>query len=413
MMQIGMLHFAGPPVVGGVESTIYHHARLLTEMGYRVTVVAGRGEKFQPQVAFHHIPEINSRHPDVLSVGSSLANGEVTREFEQLRDQLAGELKPIFDEMDVFIVHNALTLHKNLPLTAGLRDLLDEGTTRLIAWCHDFAWQDQLYASDLHPGYPWDLLRIPWPEVRYVVVSAHRRRRLAELLGLAEADIRVVTPGVDVDQFLKLEPLTQRLARSLKLLDADPLMLLPARITRRKNIQFAIQVTAELRDRYPCVALVVTGPPGPHNPKNIAYLQALKELRRELEVDPNVHFLFEQGADGQPLHLPDDVIGDLYRLADLLLFPSRREGFGIPILEAGLTRLPVFAADIGPVRESAGELAQVFDPGGDPAAVANAISGYLENDRAYKLRKRVLNQFTWRSIVKHKLIPILEESLRA
>ncbi|HEY5573006.1 MAG TPA: glycosyltransferase family 4 protein [Anaerolineales bacterium] len=413
MINTGMLHFAGPPVVGGVESTIYHHARLLAEAGHRVTVVAGRGEKFQPEVAFHHIPEISSRHPDVLSAGNCLARGEVTEEFEQLREQLAQKLKPILGELDVCIVHNAITLHKNLPLTAALRCLSDEGVTRLIAWCHDFAWQDRLYTSDLHPGYPWDLLRTPWPDVRYVVVSNHRRVRLARLLGLAEAQIRVVTPGVDVDQFLKLEPLTHQLVESNNLLDAKPLMLLPARITRRKNIQFAIRITAALKNQYPGVALVVTGPPGPHNPKNIAYLQELKDLRQELEVDQKVHFLFEQGASGRPLHVPDAVIADLYSLADLLLFPSRREGFGIPILEAGLARLPVFAADIAPVRESAGQLAQVFDPDGDPAAVANAISGYLENDRAYKLRKRVLNQFTWRSIVRHKLIPIIEEGPRA
>lgn len=413
MINTGMLHFAGPPIVGGVESTIYHHARLLAEAGYPVAVIAGRGEMFHPQVAFHHIPEINSRHPDVLSVGNSLARGDVADEFEQLRHQLAQKLKPILGELDVCIVHNAITLHKNLPLTAALRCLSDEGVTRLIAWCHDFAWQDRLYASDLHPGYPWNLLRTPWPDVRYVVVSRHRRERLAQLLGLAEADIRVVTPGVDVDQFLKLEPLTRQLVGSINLLDADPLLLLPARITRRKNIQFAIRIAAALKDRYPGIALVVTGPPGPHNPKNIAYLQELKDLRRELQLEQKVHFLFEQGAGDRPLHVPDAVIADLYRLADLLLFPSRREGFGIPVLEAGLARLPVFAADIAPVHESAGQLAQVFDPDGDPAAVANAIREYLENDRAYRLKKRVLDQFTWRSIVKNKLIPIIEEGLRA
>ena len=39
-------------------------------------------------------------------------------------------------------------------------------------------------------------------------------------------------------------------------------------------------------------------------------------------------------------------------LADSFLFTSRAEGFGIPILEAGLARLPVFCTDIPPFRES-------------------------------------------------------------
>lgn len=57
MRRIAIIHYAGPPVVGGVESTIYHHARLLGQAGYQVHVIAGCGEPFHPQVTFHHIPE--------------------------------------------------------------------------------------------------------------------------------------------------------------------------------------------------------------------------------------------------------------------------------------------------------------------------------------------------------------------
>ncbi|RME42273.1 MAG: hypothetical protein D6791_18185, partial [Chloroflexi bacterium] len=209
MMKITILHYAGPPVVGGVESTIYHHARLLSQVGHGVHVIAGRGESFHPQVTFHRIPEVDSRHPDVLAIGRSLAQGNVPPDFELLRDRLVARLRPLLAGSHVTIAHNALTLHKNLPLTAALRRLADEGI-RLVAWCHDFAWQDTLYTPDLHPGYPWDLLRTAWPGVHYVVVSEHRRAQLAALLDLPEEEIRVVTPGVDVPAFLKLEPATSR-----------------------------------------------------------------------------------------------------------------------------------------------------------------------------------------------------------
>lgn len=408
MKRIAILHYAGPPVVGGVESTIYHHARLLSQAGYQVHVIAGCGEPFHPQVTFHHIPEVDSCHPKVLAVGQALAVGEVPPDFAPLRDHLANRLRPLLAGADATIVHNAITLHKNLPLTAALRRLADEGV-RLIAWCHDFAWQDTLYIPDLHPGYPWDLLRTPWPGVRYVVVSEHRRARLAALLGLAEEDIRVVTPGVDVSEFLKLGPTTRRLVERLNLLAADPLMLLPARITRRKNIEFAIRVTAALSRHKPQATLVVTGPPGPHNPTNVAYLESLQALRQDLGVTEQVRFLYEYGASNQPLHLTDAMVADLYWLADLLLFPSRREGFGIPVLEAGLARLPVFAAHIPPVQESAGDLAYLFDPDGAPAAVADAIADHLGGDLAYQLRRRVASQFTWQAVLNNHLLPLIQE----
>ncbi|MFB0516338.1 MAG: glycosyltransferase family 4 protein, partial [Candidatus Neomarinimicrobiota bacterium] len=200
---LAILHYAGPPGVGGVETTIYHHARLLAQAGYDVRVIAGRGSQFHPQVSFTQIPELDSRHPDVLAVGEALAQGEVTPQFTALKDYLISKLRPLLSEVDLGVVHNAVTLHKNFPLTAALHALAEERAVCLIAWCHDLAWQDPLYIPDFHPGYPWDLLRIPWPAVTYVVVSQHSRKKLADLIGRDENEIKVINPGVDVADIFK------------------------------------------------------------------------------------------------------------------------------------------------------------------------------------------------------------------
>jgi glycosyltransferase involved in cell wall biosynthesis len=212
-----------------------------------------------------------------------------------------------------------------------------------------------------------------------------------------------------LNQFYKLAPLTQRLVQELHLYQTNPLLLLPARITRRKNIQFGIRITAALKQYFPKVALVITGPPGPHNPQNIVYLESLNDLRNELNVTSSVHFLYEFGESANSLYIPNEVIADFYQLADVLLFPTRREGFGIPVLEAGLARVPIFSADIPTVRESAGEYAHLFDPDGDPEEVAKSISDLLASDGSYQLRQRVLQKFTWQAILKKDLIPLMEE----
>jgi glycosyltransferase involved in cell wall biosynthesis len=409
-IRVAMLHYSAPPIVGGVESTIYHHARLLAGAGYPVQVIAGRGEAFYPGVELHAIAEVDSRHPQVLEVGEQLSQGRVTQDFYKLRDLLATRLRTALVGSQVCIVHNAMTLHKNLPLTAALQALSEDSRPAFIAWCHDFAWQDRLYLPDLHPGYPWDLLRSAWQGVRYVVVSDHRRSSLAQLFAIPESQIQVINPGVEAFTFLKLASQTQELATRLNLFEAEPLILLPARVTRRKNIEFAIQIMAALVSHMPRATLIVTGPPGPHNPKNLAYLQSLLQLKVETGVESRVHFLYEQGESGKPLHLSDEVVADFYRLADILLFPSRREGFGIPILEAGLSRLPIFATDIPPIRESAASLSTLFDPQEEPGEVALKIANFLDQDRTYQLRRRVLHRYTWRSIFENQLLPLIEAS---
>ena len=412
MTKISILHYAAPPVVGGVESTIEHHARLLAERGYQVSVIAGRGERFNPAVEFTALEDVDSRIQPVEAVNRELAEGNVSTAFFTLRDRLVQSLEPLLVRSDAVIVHNALTLHKNLALTAALHQLSQAGEMSWIAWCHDFAWQDPIYTPGLHAGYPWDLLRTAWPGIRYVVVSDHRRQQLAELLQIPAHNIELIPPGVEPYSFLGISAPVRRLADRLGLLQADPLLLLPARITRRKNIEFALQVMAELRKIKPHALLVVTGPPGPHNPANAAYLDSLQELRESLQLNRNICFLYEQGEGGEPLNLSDAEIAELYRLADLLFFPSRREGFGIPVLEAGLARLPVFAADIPPVHESAAGQAHVFPLDADPADVARRIAQFIDTDPAVMLRRRVITHFTWSSIIEHQLIPLIEEVTR-
>jgi alpha-1,3-rhamnosyl/mannosyltransferase len=71
----------------------------------------------------------------------------------------------------------------------------------------------------------------------------------------------------------------------------------------------------------------------------------------------------------------------LYAGADLFGFPSRHEGFGIPVLEAMVQSTPVLAADIPALREVGGDAARFVDPD-DVDAWADAIGVLLSDDSA-------------------------------
>ena len=415
-----ILHYAAPPVIGGVEATICHHAVGLAERGYRVKVIAGRGEVFAPGVAFQRIPEVDSTHPDVLAIQRELGEGRVGSGFRSLRGRILVALDEALAESDVCIVHNAFTLHKNLALTAALHQLAgddvlarplkpastSEGSVRFIAWCHDLAWTNPLYLPQLRDRYPWNLLKTPLEGMRYVVVSRLRHRELAGLMGIAEEEIRVIPPGVDPAEFWDLTETTRRRIEGLGFLEAAPLMLLPARITKRKNIELAIEVLAALRGMGWDARLIVTGPPGPHNVRNVTYLENLKKLRRRLGVEGEVVFLYESCGE-----VGDEVVADLFLLADLLFFPSTQEGFGVPVLEAGLARMPIFCADIPPFRESGEGAAHFYSLDESPPRIARRIAAFLAEDGAYRMRRRVLRRYTWPAILDGEIVPLLEEFL--
>ncbi len=293
-MRIALLHHSAPPVVGGVEAVMGQHARLMADAGHAVRIVAGRGAQADPRVAFLSLPLVDSQHPEVLAVKASLDRGEIPPEFAHLVNRLKKDLGEALESMDAVIAHNVCSLNKNLALTAALHELSqEEKLGRLILWHHDLAWTTPRYRQELHEGYPWDLLRTAWPDVTQVTISEFRRTEVVELFGIPAAEVHVVPNGVDAAAFLRLEKTTAELARDLNLLEAAPLLLVPVRITGRKNIEFAIRILAALRDRMPRAGLVVTGPPGPHNPRNAAYLESLKTLRAELGLEQAVHFLAE------------------------------------------------------------------------------------------------------------------------
>ncbi len=403
-MNIAILHYSIPPVVGGVESVIAHHARLMTGDGHSVRLVAARGESLSDEISLTRIPLADSRHERVLRVKAQLDCGEVKTDFELLRDDLVKEFQAALSKTDILIAHNVCSLNKNLALTAALYQLHSSGRLpTLILWHHDLAWTTPRYQPELHPGYPWDLLRTDWGGVTHVVVSDLRRTELAGLMKLDDASVHVIPNGVDVERFYKLGAQTQSLLERTKLLDARPILLLPVRVTPRKNIELALHTLAELKKQFPQAALVVTGPLGPHNDNNIKYLQMLTALRAQLDLQDSVHFL----AEIVDSFLPDEVISDFYRISDALFLPSREEGFGIPVLEAAFSHLPVFCSDIYPLRELGLDDATYFSPDEDPARIAAILAEYFGSSPTARLAMRVRSSFRWEVIYRERIVPLL------
>ncbi len=407
-----ILHYTAPPIIGGVEAVIDAHVQAFLKEGYPVDVAAGRGEPdaFPEAVDLHLIPEMDSRHPEIMEMTEQLVGGEVPANFDHWVVRLTGLLEPVVAGYDNVIVHNVFTKHFNIPLTAALFRMLDQGTMpHTVAWCHDFTWTSPTSHQKVYPSYPWDLLRTYREDVTYVVVSKRRRDALAELFDVPEEKVHVVYNGVDPRTLLGLSEEGAALVERLGILESDLVLLMPVRVTRAKNIEFALRVVAALREWVEQPKLILTGPPDPHDESSIGYFRSLQELRGELGVEREMRFVYESGPDpDEPYTIEWALVGDLYRISDVMFMPSHREGFGMPVLEAGMVGIPVVSTDVPAAEEIGRPDVLIFDEDEDPGAVARRLLDYVEEQPAQKFRRRVRSRYTWPTILERDILPLLQ-----
>jgi glycosyltransferase involved in cell wall biosynthesis len=363
-MRIGLLHYAAAPVVGGVESILAAHARVFARQGHEVRTIAQRGS------------------PDIL-----LREGDKDR---ALREAVEG--------CDVVMVHNVLTMPFDLPLTEALWRLAEEMTQiRWIAWVHDLAACNPDYERPWHQP-PWDRLARACPHFTYVAVSEHRARQFAVLTG---GEARVISNGVDPAAVLGLTDKVRELAEANALLERDLVLVQPTRLLRRKNVELGLAVVAELRRRGRDAVTLITAAADPHNVASNAYAADLRRERDELGLRDTALFV------GDFFPVADADVASLYTLADALFFPSRQEGFGLPIIEAALHRLPIFCADVDPMNNLLEHGLHVFDPDTSADEIASLIERTVERSPAHRARREAARRYAWATIWREQLEPLL------
>jgi glycosyltransferase involved in cell wall biosynthesis len=272
---------------------------------------------------------------------------------------------------DAVIVHNVFTMPFDLPWTKKLIALTrSHPHIRWINWVHDVRWSAHV------------------PQAIHVAVSEHRR---LDYMKATQQPVHVIPNGCDADSILGLTPRV----RELKLEHAGLVLLQPTRFVRRKNIEFGLQLLAELPD----ALYLVTAAPDPHQTDGAKYFRELKQLAKKLGVIKRVRFLGEKGT------LNDNDVRSLYHMADLLFFPSTQEGYGLPLIEAALHGVPVFCSHIPAHREVAVG-ATFFKLTASPKNLARKIRAH-PGVRVRQLQRQMMVRLSWSRIIQEMLEPLL------
>lgn len=371
-VQIALVHYSYQPVIGGVEMVMAAHARLFADAGHEVTIVCRRGVSADPRIRVELLPAADDALPF---------------------------LTRLFARQEVVFLHNVCTMPFDLALTEAAWDLAESlPAVRFICWVHDLAACNPDYTDAANQASRW--FRRAHAHYEYVTVSDQRAEQLEKVTG---ARARVIPNGVDPVTILGLSKNIAALTRQHELLIRDVVLLHPARLLRRKRVEVSLRVVAALKEAGHSSGLLVTGPVDAHNPESAAYVEELHALRDKLQIHGEAFFL-------QPdivVDAPD--LASLYHVADVLLFPSRDEGFGLPVLEAALHRMLVFCPDVPPFRTRARDGLHLFDPDIAPEDLAQIVAREVGLSPTAQARKGVTRDSAWEAIYQNFLAPLLRE----
>jgi len=405
-LKIALLHYSSAPVVGGVEKIVHEQCSLCRQHFHPVKIFSGNGNKGMDECDVEFNPLLSSSNDRILKLHKDPQGKR--EELHLIIDEIYDYLSNALYHYDVLIAHNVLTMPYNLPLTYALHKMANSACIKLVSWNHDSPYFYEGFPKKMLEK-PWDILKKYNPNIHYITISESRKRQFSSLYG-NNAKIKVIPNGIDPSQFFRLDPTIKQLIQDKNLMEADLLMGQPCRLHPRKNIELSIRVVKALQEKGIHARLLCTGAFDPHEGNSLSYFFRLKRLAQQLRVEGDVFFIAEFFLkNGMKLKMDDIDIRDLYLISDLLFMPSISEGFGVPLLEAGINKLPIFCSDIPPFQEIGSEYANYFSLSESSAEVADKILNYFSSFQPYGMYRYIRSQYYWDNIYNNKLLPFLQE----
>lgn len=214
---------------------------------------------------------------------------------------------------------------------------------------------------------------------RIIAVSETTKRDLVDRLGLAPRRVTVVHEGVDHERFRPVRP-RRRASRYILYVGSEQ---------PRKDLPTLVRAFARIRSdpRFGDVRLVKLGAPGG---KGAAFRAATMAAVRACGLERSVDFVGR---------VPEADLPAWYSGAEILVLPSRYEGFGFPPLEAMACGCPVVVSDGGSLPEITAGAALVAPVGDDRAFAARAVEVLADASLRGRLVERGLaraSEFSWK-----------------
>lgn len=376
-MKILMLTWEYPPrIVGGIARVVHDLSKRLIKDGHEVTVVTYRDNADVPEYE-------NDKGVNVYRVDNYMIHPNNFIDWiMQLNFNMLSKATEIINKeggFDVIHAHDWLVTYaakslKNaydIPIVATIH-ATEAGRNSGI---HD---ETQRYINDTE----W-LLTYEATEV--IVNSNYMKNEIQRLFGLPFDKINVIPNGINLSNFTGIE--RDYDFRRQYAMDNEKIILYVGRLVYEKGVQHLIAAMPKILSNYHDAKLIIAGRGG-----------MMDELRAEasnLGLNDKIYFTG---------YLSSKQVQKMYKCADVAVFPSTYEPFGIVALEAMLAGVPTVVSDVGGLDEIVTHgVDGMKSYAGNANSIADSVTALLYDHQlatnvSKKAKQKVKDQFNWEKI---------------
>ena len=376
-MKILMLTWEYPPrIVGGIARVVHDLSKRLIKDGHEVTVVTYRDSADVPEYE-------NDKGVNVYRVDNYMIHPNNFIDWiMQLNFNMLSKATEIINKeggFDVIHAHDWLVTYaakslKNaydIPIVATIH-ATEAGRNSGI---HD---ETQRYINDTE----W-LLTYEATEV--IVNSNYMKNEIQRLFGLPFDKINVIPNGINLSNFTGIE--RDYDFRRQYAMDNEKIILYVGRLVYEKGVHHLIAAMPKILSNYHDAKLIIAGRGG-----------MMDELRAEasnLGLNDKIYFTG---------YLNSKQVQKMYKCADVAVFPSTYEPFGIVALEAMLAGVPTVVSDVGGLDEIVTNgVDGMKSYAGNANSIADSVTALLYDHQlatnvSKKAKQKVKEQFDWEKI---------------
>ena len=375
-MKILMLTWEYPPrIVGGIARVVYDLSHRLIKDGHDVTVITyreGDAPYYEDDkgVKVHRIDNYMINPNNFIDWIMQMNFNMIAKANQLIAEEGSFD---VIHAHDWLVTYAAKTIKNsyNIPIVATIH-ATEAGRNSGI---HD---ETQKYINDTE----WMLT---YEATEVIVNSNYMKGEVQRLFGLPFEKINVVANGVNLNKFTGID--RDYSFRRRYAMDNEKIILFMGRLVYEKGVQHLIAAMPKILAGYNDAKLVVAGKGG--------MLDELKAEAEALGLGNKVYFAGYLGGKD---------VEKMYKAADVLVFPSTYEPFGIVALEGMLSERPIVVSDAGGLAE----IVQHRETGmksycGNPNSIADSILELLYNPELYanivkKAKQKVKNDYNWTKI---------------